>query len=225
MERTKKMLLVDPETVERFKQSTTPSTNVKTDTGDEMSRILNSADMDDRDKLHKLYQVMQRFFHFASEARKPLAVEISNTPEDSAREVLDNDNQTLKSLTIAALPNMSKEKGALMFDRLVASDAITWDNLGVVSVRGKKIAGSSITDLISDSVRNRRSGSPIGWRDFTTILGDTNMPTELIGNTRRKEFIRDRHMGRTTSLNSSASEPVSIAGPSSSDITWAPFSF
>lgn len=215
------MFLVDPETVDRFKQPTTPSHNAKSDAGDEMSRILNSEDMDDRAKMHKLYQAMQRFFHFVSEERKPLAIEFQNSPEDVVSEVLDSDNQKIKTLTIAALPKMSKGKGTLMFDRLIASNAITWDNLGVVSVRGKRIDGSSITDLISDSVRNRRTGSPIGWRDFTEVLGDINIPTELIGNIRRKEFIRNKHLGAVASTSSSSSS-TPISGRR---VPWHSFTF
>jgi hypothetical protein len=118
-----------------------------------------------------------------------------------------------------------------MFDRLVASGDITWDNLGVVSIKGRKINGSSITDLISDSVRNRRSGSPIGWRDFTSVLKDINMPTELIGNIQRKNFIRDKHLGRNVSFNDNFSRTFSPRASSSnsstrvSGVQWEPFTF
>jgi hypothetical protein len=224
MERTKKMLLVDPEMAQRFQQ-TAPSHDVKSDTGDEMSRILHSTDMSDGEKRQKLYQVMQRFFHFASEARKPLAVEFRENTADSVENELTADDQKIRTLTLASLPKMSKQKGTLMFDRLLASNSISWDNLGVVSIGDRKIDGSSITDLVSDSVRNRRTGSPIGWREFTDVLGDINMPNELIGNIRRKNFIRNRHLGRNVSLNSSSASNTTPRNQRSLGVPWQNFSF
>lgn len=42
-------------------------------------------------------------------------------------------------------------------------DSISWDNDGVVYIKGDKIPHSNIVDLLHDVIRVRKSTQPTGW--------------------------------------------------------------
>jgi hypothetical protein len=222
MERTKKMLLVDPESLERFQNSTRtlPENTVVSKTLDDMSRVLNTNNISDAEKWQMYQPLFQRFLHFIGESRKPFSIEIQETgPETEQKNGGDDHNETVKKITLTALPKAFRRRGEVMFDKLLDSDLITWDRGGTVSIRGEKIEGSSITDLINDSVRNRVTTAPEGWQSFSTLLGDMNMPHELIGNTRRKEFIRAKNVHHTT-LKRTPQRKQKGAGSSGLKFAW-----
>lgn len=230
MEKAKKMFLIDPESISRLQQSFTRSLNSNTLTlsnlDQEMNLILNSPTLPDREKWTKYNQVLQRYLHFVDESRKPVAMNITEreVPSSSEPELPDKTAEDVKAIdfmreqTLAAIPKVYRNNAALLYDKLSFADSVKWDRLGTVSINGRKITGSSITDLIADSVRNRRVSNPEGWMDFATVLTDLNVPLELIGNTRRKEFIRIKHhqpstRGSTQSFLDSLKTPLVSASP------------
>ena len=68
---------------------------------------------------------------------------------------------------------------------------ITWDDKGAVSVEGKPLQGSSITDLVNDVVRNRKGFSPTGRNDFTQVLAKLNTPEDFIRNDDRRKLLSE----------------------------------
>lgn len=68
-------------------------------------------------------------------------------------------------------------------------EAITWDERGVVSLEGRPIRGSSITDLMSDIVRTRKGFLPTGRDEFTKVLAKLNTPEDFVRNEDRRKLI------------------------------------
>ena len=68
-------------------------------------------------------------------------------------------------------------------------EAIQWDEKGQVSLEGKSVKGSSISDLINDLVRARRGFSPTGRDEFTQVLAKLNTPEDFVRNENRRRLM------------------------------------
>lgn len=68
-------------------------------------------------------------------------------------------------------------------------ESITWNDKGEVSLEGKSMRGSSITDLVNDVVRSRKGYSPIARDDFTKVLAQLNTPEEFVRNEERRKLM------------------------------------
>lgn len=75
MENTKKMLLVEPDFIERLKRNDSVPENVSSRLDGEMQKILKSK-INDREKWALYSQALQRFLHFVESDRKPFKIPI-----------------------------------------------------------------------------------------------------------------------------------------------------
>lgn len=191
------MILVDPSALEKLQHRADHGFNNTLSSLDhEMNRILKLKNLTDDEKWLQYKQVLSRFLHFSGELRTPIALPfVEDVQEPPSPHDVDTpatkieDTDMIKTQTLQSVPRMSKNIAELMYDSLARADIITWDKTGSVSVKGRKIAGSSIIDLISDVVRNRKDTSPVGWELFAEVLAELNIPQEYISNVRRKRFI------------------------------------
>lgn len=152
--------------------------------------------------------LLQRFLHFSNEVGQPITLPIVKQSNNSESTIRKNDVEIppprsidfedLKRQTVQALPKLKRNVGELLYDTLLKSNNVSWDQTGRVSVNGRELIGSSITDLISDVVRDRKTSNPQGWTIFAEALGDLNIPHEYIQNTRRRAFIAARQRQPST---------------------------
>ena len=68
-------------------------------------------------------------------------------------------------------------------------EAVQWDEKGQVSLEGKSVQGSSISDLINDIVRTRKGFSPTGRDEFTQVLAKLNTPEDFVRNENRRRMM------------------------------------
>lgn len=213
MNHTKKMLLIDPDTLGRMQQRiNNPVNNTISLLDQEMDHILNLKHLTDDEKWLQYKQVLARFLHFTSGLRNPIALPViyenineeEEENKDAKEKVVNEDDAKdhIKIQTLKTIPKLSKNIGELLYDSLNSADIINWDKFGSVSVRGTKIPGSSIIDLISDVVRNRRDSSPEGWEIFAHVLAELNIPQEYILNAKRKQFIHQMQAKQHTPQSS-----------------------
>jgi hypothetical protein len=113
----------------------------------------------------------------------------------------------MKRQTVQANPKQKQHIAGTLYDTLRHSNLISWDSKGRVSIKGAEIPGSSITDLISDVVRDRKSTNPEGWSPFSDILAELNVPQEYIANTRRREFIMQKQRLQSTPSSATKKAP------------------
>jgi hypothetical protein len=218
MDHAKRMMVVSPEEFARFQEGARVSTGKLDPLDDEMTRIMNAKGVSDSEKWGLYKQVLQRFLHFANESRRPLKL-FTSTVSDSGNEVNGDDVASgsmvdvIKEQTLAPIPKTYIAKARLLYDRLKSSDdsVISWDDRGTVSVHGVMLNGSSITDLVADTVRDRKSTNPAGVAEFSRVLTELNIPKEFIGDARRKAFIRgdSRNASATPVANRSVRSPLS----------------
>lgn len=210
MEFTKKMILVDPDTIHRINQQENVQPNTLSLLDQEMKDIINNNKISDYEKWTLYNQVLQRYLNIVNNTRKPFSLSVveekinnnntkfedtkflgvseSNSQHDYDREILES------------VPKTYRNRASLLLQKLKRDGPIKWDEHGVVYVNDNKIMNSNITDLLNDVVRPRKTGDPIGWREFTTALSAINTPFELIGNFKRRDYIRQ--LFESTPINS-----------------------
>lgn len=193
MEHARKMVLIAPEAIERLKQSNTESGDITSHLDDDMKAALNSR-LPDHEKWTLYQQVLQRYLHFKNQQRGPIQMSITEdlpaTPNNDNIEEKRYEDVDDTTVIIDTLPKTYRSKAKLLLQRLMADKSVTWNKLGSVSINNVEIPNSNITDLIGDVLRPRKHSSPIGWQKFSIALKNINIPDELIGNPRRREFIR-----------------------------------
>lgn len=207
MENAKKMILIEPEVLEKLKSDTgnNVGTNNLSRLDEEMSKVLKTK-LEDREKWTHYLQTLQRYLYFIGKDRKPLQIpilpfdqtdnvikgtvkseEVSDGTETSTR---PNESSYSKSHLVEFLPKSYRPKGELLVDLLLKNkDKIYWNEKGTVFINNKEIYKSNIVDLLGDIVRPLKNSSPNGWAEFALMLKDLKVPTRCIGNPKRATFI------------------------------------
>ena len=97
-----------------------------------------------------------------------------------------NDEVILKSV-----PKGSQNEAKLLLDHLkLQPNIIKWNNIGEMVFHDEVIDGSNITDLILESVTNRKqSNIPTMFKSiFLKALAKTNVPSRWIKNKKQNEL-------------------------------------
>lgn len=218
MENAKKMILIEPEAIERLKKDNANTTvNNLSQLDEEMSKVLKTK-LDDREKWSLYQQTLQRYLYFIAKDRKPIEIPLVNFGESgnyikedvTTKKTADikeepmktherpineniphksNDYYT-KSQLLQLIPKTYKIKGELLIDILLKNkNKINWNDDGTIFIDNKKVYKSNIVDLINDVVRPLKNSSPHGWVEFSQVLKDLKVPLSYIGNPKRATFI------------------------------------
>lgn len=213
MENARKMLLVQPEVLNRLQHNSQPApeTNVLSALDKEMMRILKLAALTDFDKWTLYKQTLQKYLHFTSESKKTIALPVVDT--DSSTAGADVETNNILTQTLNVIPMALRTNAELLYKYLQEQANITWDSRGVVSVNNVQLEGSNITDLISDAVRDRKTSNPTGWELFSKTLANANVPETYIGNSRRRKFIRRQREAYARSVVTRKHTPPTTVNP------------
>ena len=76
----------------------------------------------------------------------------------------------------------SKANALLKYLLNIPPTKISWDKRGVVTIDGNVVAGSNISELINDTIRERKTVKAVGRIQFAQLLHDIGTPSNLIGN-------------------------------------------
>ena len=204
MEHAKKMILLPQASVERLqntfvhdkiKSVQTPG-SVTSRLDAEMSDILNSSTCkDEREKWSLYRQVLQRYLHFKEaetrekeeKSKKNIQTGAKEFSQERSNEVEEDDEEQEKTedaYIIDSIPPKYKQKAKNLLRGLRAGGLIVWNNLGSVTIDGAVVPGANMVDLINDAVRDRKRSIPVGHLQFATVLRNTAIPREFIGNKR-----------------------------------------
>lgn len=196
MEHTKKMFLIEPETIEKLKRPITYN-NPMTSLDQDMENILKSK-VNDEEKWKLYQQTLQRYLHFIKQGRQPIPIGIPHTSNNDQEDVSQPKNNEHyeyesekenkitkyeKEEILNIIPKTYRNKADAVINKLKShSDRISWNDQGVVSIDGETLSGSNITDLIGDILRPLKRKQPTGSDKFLHFLYDINLPMECVGN-------------------------------------------
>ena len=208
MKYTRKMLLVPEEVMNLIHQKvdlqTSPLVKSMSALNQQMSQTLADPNVPDDIKLKTHEQQFHRFLNLQEQRKSYVpTVKIHSATETSSTQGTQQQQQPQESQPqqdqpqpisdgeiLGTVPKKfrSQAEGLLQWIKK-SPEAIQWDSKGVVSLGGKPIRGSSITDLVNDVLRTRRTFSPTGRDDFTRALAHLNTPEDFIRNEDRRRLM------------------------------------
>ena len=153
MEHAKKMILVPSDVMERFlnKQESEHISRID----EEMSNLLHAKNIPDNDKWDMYRAALLKYLGHTERQKKPSYLPIVDTPISIEPHNSDQSKTVQVDEILSSVPQTFRRKAQLLSDRILRSGKITWDAQGVVSIDGRAIPRSNITDLINDVIRPR----------------------------------------------------------------------
>ena len=88
-------------------------------------------------------------------------------------------------------PVKKRSKGTSLLRHLENNKNISWNEIGEIIYKGKKIPNSDILTLINHAIHNDES-EPVGMKIFYKVLANSNVPKLLISNKKGKEIMKER---------------------------------
>ena len=197
----KKMVLVPVEMLKRLQQSrdTTPLTDplkegVVRKMG-EIRNIANDSSTSDETKAHRYRELYSSYTPLANKflesrvrtVEKPTMGEKTKVGEEIQKDGGDNTDAALNML-----PKTLRETGQHLLNELRRHPGrISWDDSNTVSIDGKVLQGSNISDLLGYVLRTIKSvKSPAHTSAFLHLLASINTPDELVRNDAERERFR-----------------------------------
>lgn len=184
MEHAKKMILVPQDFFAKLNQQKNEQTGLTSNLDVEMGSLLDNESLGEKEKWVRYQQMLQRYLTLKEQERQPLKVTMEESKQETTRPPV-----SLHQEIIETIPKMFKKKANMLLQRLESSNDVSWDERGVVTIKGNVILGSNIIDLVSDAVRPRKTSNPLGWPQFTSFLKEINIPKEFISNPRRLAYM------------------------------------
>lgn len=159
------------------------------------SSILQAVQRPEQREMIKKYDLAQSVFNDAS---KPSDVKMSEykeamndfsvlrdrvkdvrAPSPPLKKVTDNDRVVDDAVNL--MPTTLQSNARKLLDRIKDDKRISWTPNGEVSIRGKRLPGTNIADLVGDVIRPTKTAMPERER-FLDALAETNTPETLIRN-------------------------------------------
>lgn len=167
MQHTSKMVLV-PENV--YKQMVPPNVTNMANLDQQMDNVLSDSSIPPDVKAAQHNQLARRYRFLQDQM-------FQEKPKKEENFQVHNDS------IIESLPRNLRNKGKLLINHMKNNpDQFRFTVKGeLLNDEGNIIEGSNITDLVHESVRNRKSGNVSGREEFMSMLSETNVPKEALG--------------------------------------------
>jgi len=173
MSQFQKMILVPEQASAQMVSSIKSSESHQARLDQEMQEILNRSDLTSQEKWKMYQQALHRYLQHTPQANKPITlplVESDSTPSVSAN--------PLFQLILDSVPKTLSRKTGVLLNLMHASNRISWDPTGVVSIDKNVLPGTNIIDLVNEVVRKRKPRNPPGIQTFRQLLQEINVPKE-----------------------------------------------
>jgi len=184
MEHAKKMVLVEPRQIEKYKE--TPLDKVLSKLDGQIYDILHK-DIPDDEKA-KLYSAsLNRYL----DINKPtFLTKFESTVKESKDSEPANVGDDVESTVLEMIPKTLRSRTLQLLKHIKNNPDISWSGKGELILKNTVVPKSHAIDLLNDLVRKRVSTpAPTGWKQLADVLKEQNVPRELIGNDDRWKYI------------------------------------
>lgn len=170
----------------------------------EMSDILKSTEMDEREKCMLYHQTLQKYLQYKKETPKKEEESSNNEKETEKKTTLDNlTNENI----IETIPKKFQDKAKKLLDRLRLAGNVKWDNRGSLIIDNSHVRGN-IIDLVNNAMRVRKGSPPTGQRQFAAALRRASIPHEFIGNRQVRNLVAASSSSDDDALQTAESSPI-----------------
>ena len=181
MEHTKKMILVVPRQIEKWKETMVDKSLSRLD--GEMYEMLHR-DMADDEKAKLYSNSLSRYLNID----KPNVLTKFESKESPA--ILADHSPMIEYQVLDTVPKKWRTQASRLLTHIKVHPDIGWSSKGELVLKNNVIPHTHAVDLVNDLLRKRTSSSlPTGWRLLADALKDSNIPHELIGNQDRWKYI------------------------------------
>ena len=177
MEYTKKMVLVEPRQIEKYKE--TP-----------LDKVLYKLDGQIYDILHRDIADAEKAKLYSSSLSRYLNIDKHSivTKFNSAETMKDSNN--VESTVLEMVPKTWRTRASHLLKHIKNNPDISWSRKGELILKSKVMPKTHAIDLLNDFVRKRTTAAaPTGWKQLADVLKEHNIPRELIGNDNRWDYI------------------------------------
>lgn len=207
MEFTKKMILVDPRTLDALGAPAVPDVLGQSlkQLDEEMRNVLERRELDFEDKTNMYYQTLWRYLRRLDQYRdKPIGTVNIKSPEPVGVEIKRDEAEetepgtlpsSVEKQVMESVPRTMRKKAERLLNTMKRNpDLLRWNERGEIVHQGQVVKNSNLVDLVNDVLRKRkRAGTPPGWKPFASALGHANVPRDLIGHPDRWNYIRSQN--------------------------------
>ena len=142
------------------------------------SILQNNTNKPDGERMREYNEKMQDFHMYKDKIKAARFMPYPRQPPLNE----GSENDRVAQDAVNAMPTSLQSSAQKLIDRLKDNkDVISWTPNGEVSIRGEKIAGSNLIDLISDTIRNTKTKHPTR-APFLKALAEINTPDSMIKN-------------------------------------------
>ena len=143
---------------------------------------------DDDTKMNEYREMMQDFSMLRDRQGHVQQAQQPTIKIDDDREKKDDD---INAAVVDALPNSQKVNAKKLIRLLRSHDVVSWTPQGDVIIRGQRLRGVNIVNLVGDVVRTTPSRSmPLQREQFLNALAQANVPETLVKNRMALEHYR-----------------------------------
>ena len=226
MEYAKKMVWVDPRQLQDMQainptpQATPSNANITQpessvidltlrDLERGLKSILGSDDLSEERKANLYSHYFQQYLTMKKKQtttyRLPSQVTLSAEAGDVAQQ--DSGPDPIEKEIVDSAPKNLQRLAGLLTRRIKENPTMGWTDRGELVIDGSAVEGSNIVDLVNDVLRQRKNSNPRGWEQFATKLREVNVPSELVRNPLRANYIRSGFSTPTHQSRSPLSSP------------------
>ena len=142
------------------------------------SILRNNTNKADDERMREYNEKMQDFHMYKDKIK---GARIAPRPRQPPINEKSEDDRVAQG-AVSAMPVSLQSNAQKLIDRLKNNDdVISWTSDGEVSIHGKKMVGSSLTDLVGDAIRNTKAQHP-NRAPFLKALAEINTPDAMIKN-------------------------------------------
>jgi hypothetical protein len=226
MEHTKKMVLVEPRQIEKWKETMLDKTLSRLD--GEIYDVLHR-DVPDDEKAKLYTNNLSRYLNL--DKPEPIkktfslldalaAVDTPTTTTTTTAATVDA-SKPMETQVLATVPKKWQSQASRLLKHIENNTDVSWSDKGELVLNDVALPKTHAVDLINDLLRKRTTTSkPTGWKQFADVLKDANIPHELIGNEDRWNYISGKP---TASHNTSSPNRVTIRRRQKKRYSWEPY--
>lgn len=178
MEHAKKMVLVEPRQIEKWKE--TPTDKALSRLDGQIYEILHR-DIADDEKAKLYSNSLNRYLNID---KPSVTTKFESADADTAEDV--------ETMVLETIPKRWKTQATRLQKHLKSNPNVSWNDKGELVLKKTTLPKTHVVDLVNDLLRKRTTTpAPAGWKQLANALKEYNIPRELIGNEDRWKYIND----------------------------------
>ena len=145
---------------------------------EEMKRILDRTDLDDKTKAQEYSRVLGQYLEVKEQYSRPVPIPI-----------VDQKQATISSnINSQLFPQNSRRKAEALLEFIKETPGIDWNERKELVLDGNTLHSTNVVDLVDDLSRPQTKKEPRGIDPFVKALRLANVPESFVANRRRLEW-------------------------------------